>query len=400
MNINNFKVNKSGWKRITIGELAEEISVRVENPEISSFDKFVGLEHFNSGEIKLRNYSSTKGLVSAAKAFKSGDVLFARRNAYLRRASQVDFEGVCSGDAFVLREKCDQLSPGYLAYIVNSDSLWSFANSNAAGTMSKRVKWKDLCNFEVLIPPKEKQQSILTLLKSCNNVVLNVQNLISKSEMVRDTSREKLYTEGIDFDSKKPLKKSKCGLIREDFDVVKFFDCVDISNGQVDPKLDEYSGLYQIGSERIEPNTGAITEFRTAKELKIISGNFLFTEKDIIYSKIRPYFKKVANPNFTGLCSADIYPLRPKDNLISKEYLFYYLLTEKFTRRLLRFQNRTGMPKVNRDELGSMYIPIPPAGEGKLIVNLLKEIDQVYFTAVTKYKKSKEMLNSMINEVF
>jgi type I restriction enzyme S subunit len=218
--------------------------------------------------------------------------------------------------------------------------------------------------------------------------------------MLRDTSREKLYTEGIDFNESNSLKKSKCGLIREDFEVVRFFDCVEITNGQVDPKLDIYSGMYQIGSERIEPNTGAITELKTAQELKIISGNFLFTEEDIIYSKIRPYFKKVANPNFTGLCSADIYPLRPKNNLISKEFLFYYLLTEKFTRRLLRFQNRTGMPKVNRDELGSMYIPIPPPGEEQKIVNFLKEIDQVYFSAVKKCNKSKRLLNSIINEVF
>ena len=194
--------------------------------------------------------------------------------------------------------------------------------------MSKRVKWKDLSHYEVLIPPKEKQKLVLDLLSSGNDVICKDQNLIKEAEVLRDTSREKLYTEGIYFSENNYLKKSKCGLVRDDFDVVKFFDCVEITNGQVDPKLDRYSSMYQIGSERIEPNTGAITELKTAKELKIISGNFLFTEEDIIYSKIRPYFKKVANPNFTGLCSADIYPLRPKNNIVSKEYLFYYLLTE------------------------------------------------------------------------
>ena len=34
-----------------------------------------------------------------------GDILFARRNAYLRRCSAVDFDGICSGDAIVLRRK-------------------------------------------------------------------------------------------------------------------------------------------------------------------------------------------------------------------------------------------------------------------------------------------------------
>ena len=59
MDINKIGFDKSDWKNISIGELAEEVSVRVENPEASDFDKFVGLEHFVSGEIKLHDYSST-----------------------------------------------------------------------------------------------------------------------------------------------------------------------------------------------------------------------------------------------------------------------------------------------------------------------------------------------------
>ena len=158
------KIDKSAWVSVTLGEVAFEVSDRIDAPAESEYDRFVGLEHFVSGEVKIQQWESTRSLVSAAKAFRKGDVLFARRNAYLRRASMVDFDGCCSGDAYVLRENNEVIVPGLLPFIVNSKSLWDFANSNAAGTMSKRVKWKDLANYEFLLPPKDQQSEIAELL--------------------------------------------------------------------------------------------------------------------------------------------------------------------------------------------------------------------------------------------
>ena len=51
----------------------------------------------------------------------------------------------------------------------------------------------------------------------------------------------------------------------------------------------------------------------------------------VLYSKIRPYLKKVARPDFQGLCSADIYPLKPTSNAITRDFLFHLLLTKGFT---------------------------------------------------------------------
>ena len=150
-----FKIDKSKWIKTKLFDLAEEISEREDNPGESEYDRFVGLEHFVSGDLKIKKWTTTEGLTSAAKVFKAGDVLFARRNAYLRRASMVDFDGLCSGDAFVLRENHKKIVPGFLSFILNSDKLWDFANANAAGTMSKRVKWRDLGNYEILLPTKD-----------------------------------------------------------------------------------------------------------------------------------------------------------------------------------------------------------------------------------------------------
>ena len=92
-----------------MGDVVTEIKEKEDHPSQSRYDRFVGLEHYVSGEIVIRNYGSTELLQSSMKVFKSGDVLVARRNVYLKRASVVFFDGLTSGDSIVLRAKNSRL---------------------------------------------------------------------------------------------------------------------------------------------------------------------------------------------------------------------------------------------------------------------------------------------------
>lgn len=187
------KIDKSTWTKVKLGDLAEDISKRVDNPRSSNFDRFVGLEHFVSGDLKIRNWGTTDNLTSSTKAFQKGDILFARRNAYLRRASLVEFDGVCSGDAFVIREKHDKVVPSFLAFLMNSDALWDYANSNAAGTMSKRVKWRDLAEYEFLLPPKDQQEQIAELLWAGDEMVQKYSQVLQKLESLINLKLDKAF---------------------------------------------------------------------------------------------------------------------------------------------------------------------------------------------------------------
>jgi len=195
VDIDSLNIDKSNWVLTPIGDLADEISKRVDNPSDSGYEKFVGLEHFVSGDLKIRQWGSTEILTSSTKAFESGDILFARRNAYLRRASLVSFDGVCSGDAFVLRENHEKVVPGFLTFVMNSNALWDFANANAAGTMSKRVKWRDLANYEFLLPPKDQQSEIAELFWAMDEMIETHSKVSEKLDIVFLST------------SKRPLKK-------------------------------------------------------------------------------------------------------------------------------------------------------------------------------------------------
>jgi type I restriction enzyme M protein len=158
------RFERTKWKKATLGDVCDEISVRIDNPASLGNARFVGLEHFDSGNLKICRWGSTENLGSAMKEFSSGDVLFARRNAYLKRASLADFDGVCSGDAIVLRERHEAIVPGFLAFLLNTNRFWEFAIANAAGTMSRRVNGKTLMRFEFDLPPLDQQRRIAEIL--------------------------------------------------------------------------------------------------------------------------------------------------------------------------------------------------------------------------------------------
>lgn len=164
-------MSKEGWTTVTLGDIAENISVRVDDPSKSGLDRFVGLVHLDSGSVTVSRWDSTDSVTSSMKQFQAGDVLLARRNAHLRRASAVDFEGVCSGDAYVLREKPDVIVPGLLKYILNTNRFWEYAIANADGSMSTRVKWKHLQSYSIILNSKTEQNQNLELLDAVNSCI-------------------------------------------------------------------------------------------------------------------------------------------------------------------------------------------------------------------------------------
>jgi type I restriction enzyme S subunit len=118
----------------------------------------------------------------------------------------------------------------------------------------------------------------------------------------------------------------------------------------------------------------------------------------VLYSKIRPYLMKVARPNFDGLCSADMYPLAPRANQITRDFLYYLLLSGPFTDYAIQGSARAGMPKVNRDHLFKYRTWVPAVKtQEELAANLdavheeTKRLESIYqrkLAALDELKKS------------
>jgi len=177
------------------------------------------------------------------------------------------------------------------------------------------------------------------------------------------------------------------------------FDVAPIVSKLVDPKLDEYSQLTLIAPDHIQQKSGQIIAKKTAGEQSAISGKYLAQEKDVIYSKIRPYLMKVAIAPEKCLCSADMYPLHCIGE-IEPRYLHSILLSERFTYYANSCSTRTGIPKLNRLDMGGYTLTLPPLPEQKAIADLLstwdEAIEKTEQLIQAKEKRLKKLSRSLL----
>lgn len=153
------KTMVSDMTRVCLGDVAHEVKQKA---PVGQRLPAVGLEHLDPGEVELARWDESAE-TTFTKAFSKGQVLFGRRRAYLRKAAVAPFDGVCSGDITVIAAK-NSLSSRLLPFIIQNDALFEHAVTNSAGSLSPRVKWQSLSQFEFELPGIAKQEELANFL--------------------------------------------------------------------------------------------------------------------------------------------------------------------------------------------------------------------------------------------
>ena len=226
--------------------------------------------------------------------------------------------------------------------------------------------------FPVLLPPHDQQARIADYL---DRETARLDALVAVKERVLGLLAEKrraLITRAVTrgLDPNVPLRYSGIpwlGEIPAHWGTSKFTWSVFIVEGQVDPEIEPYVNMPLIAPNHLESGTGRLLRTEMAADQGAISGKYLCQPGDIIYSKIRPALRKTTMTVEQCLCSADMYPLRSREDM-EPEFLLFFLLSEPFSTWAVLESNRVAMPKINREALGGIRIPLPPPNEQHAIV--------------------------------
>lgn len=279
----------------------------------------------------------------------------------------IDFDFVLGADGVKIFQPIDEIFPRYFYYFLTSVELRSLGYAR---------HYRLLKEVSVPVPPIEEQRRIVAILDAAfaciDKAKANTEKNIQNARELFDSYLNNIFSNpGPDWGEK------------------GFDELCEISSMLVDPRLSEYQDLTHVGAANIETKTGELSDLKTAREEKLISGKFWFDQSMVLYSKIRPYLMKVARPDFDGLCSADIYPLASKNGAIDRDFLFYLLLSPDFTDYAIAGSARAGMPKVNREHLFAYRCNLPPM---KVQKDISKKFDEISFRSRALENKFDEKI--------
>lgn len=158
------QLDKKGWKIVRFGDVCRNLNVTVKSPEENGYNKVIGLENIESGNLHIETWGDIAEGTTFTKTFKPGHVLFGKRRAYLKKAAVAEFKGLCSGDILVFEAIDKLLHPKLLPFIVSCDRFFEHAVKTSAGSLSPRTKFQDLANFEFSLPAIDQQEKLAELL--------------------------------------------------------------------------------------------------------------------------------------------------------------------------------------------------------------------------------------------
>ena len=143
---------------------------------------FVAGEHFDSGEMELTGRGEVAGSTIGPMfyyGFKPGDFLLVSRNPHLKKASRVEFAGICSEKTFVL-ESADEnvLLSEYLPWVLQNDSFWDYAQKNRHGSTNSFINWSTLAEYEFDLPKVGDQARMSELLWAAQDLRRNYRSLL------------------------------------------------------------------------------------------------------------------------------------------------------------------------------------------------------------------------------
>ncbi len=174
----------------------------------------------------------------------------------------------------------------------------------------------------------------------------------------------------------------------------RFNEICEIKSNLVNP--DDFLDFPHIAPNNIEKNTGKLLDYKTVREDELISAKHLFFPNQLLYSKVRPKLNKVVKVDFTGLCSADMYPLNPD---INSDFMLWCMLSDYFLIEVDRFDNRVKMPKINQKQLAQIPVPLPPLSEQQRIVSKLDELMLMCEDLESSIRESQQQNEALLQQV-
>ena len=318
---------------------------------------YLGLEHLDSGSLKVTRFGSDVAPIGEKLVIRKGDVLFGKRRAYQKKVVIAPFDGIFSAHGMVLRPNVEVIDPDFFPLFISSDYFLDAAIKISVGSLSPTINWRDLKILEFDLPDLETQRKLAVVLWSINDTMESYKKLISTTdELVKSQFMEQfsLPTAEANGWSVSPVSKvvhkplsgewgqedtnsSGVKVLRTtNFTDTGFIDYTEVVTRSIESKKIEAKAM-RDGDILIEKSGGSDTKpVGRVVYYQETSENFLFN-------------------NFTALlrtCTAEL----------NSRFLFTFLFVNYWNGGTKLYENKTtGIHNLKlADYLDNTLIPLPP----------------------------------------
>jgi len=376
------------WAVKRLGDIASLCKERVD-PQADGTSGFcVELEHVEPGTGQLMGNTSVDSQASTKAVFRTGDVLFGKLRAYLRKYWLADREGVCSTEFWVLAANRQMVIPEFLFYLVTTEEFINMA-SMAYGTHMPRSDWNLAKNYRLALPGLEEQRAIASALSDVDALISSLDKLIAKKRDIKQAAMQQLLT------GKRRLP-GFCG----EWVSRRIGDISDSSSGGT--PLSSVSAYYggSIPWVSISDMTSSgkylvMTERSLTDEGLAASAAKVFPAGTVLYAM----YASIGECSIAAieLCSSQaILGIRPRESC-DGHYLYYWLVSKKDEVRAMG-QHGT-QANLNADMVKDFRVPLPTIDEQRAIANVLSDMDAEIEALERRRDKTRLLKQGMMQEL-
>ncbi|CAM8751356.1 restriction endonuclease subunit S [Burkholderia pseudomallei] len=387
------KALKPGRRLVKFGDVVRLSKARSQDPQADGIERYVGLEHLEPGDLRIRSWGNVADGVTFTSVFQPGQVLFGKRRAYQRKVAVADFSGVCSGDIYVLETKdANVLLPELLPFICRTDAFFDHAVGTSAGSLSPRTNWTSLADFELELPPIREQLAIVSTLLQAVEVNERLRHAKSagctlferlvldtfapRRENYHDSNPLSVFPANWSVSTMEELCQSDAPIC---YGIVQVGDNdpVGIPTVQIKDLSGGFFGPLHKTSKHIE---------RGYERSRIEPGDVLISVKAIIGEVA------CVPPRFSGNISRDIARIRPGPN-IESSFLLMLLRSAPYRRYIQKYIVGSTRDELSIGTLKKLRVPYPDIKEQKSIVATLEAAK----LASTQFEQRSECAQKLVS---
>lgn len=364
------------WEKVSLSNVVEVIAGQ--SPESKYYNnKGNGIPFFQGKADFGLDYPTVRyWCTQPTKIAKPLDILFSVR-APVGPTNICDIEA-CIGRGLASIRVGKKLDYKFLYFYLKSIEKQIASQGN--GSTFSAITTSVLKELQIPLPPLPIQKRIAEILDTADALRRKDEALLKKYDELAQAIFIDMFGD--------PVKNEK------GWEVKKLGDILRVDAQTVNPlSLKSYN---YVGLEHIEKETGKILEIDKGE---VLSNKFLFTDEHILYGKLRPYLNKVAVPNFNGICSTDIFPLKPIDK-IYKAFLVAILKRPDFVNHANTNAVGANLPRANK-EIILKYSTIVPdiisVESFSLKVMLIEDLKEQIEKNI---KSSENLFNSLLQKAF